>query len=262
MNLLQILEKVYNRELSPTEAEKIIKLNAVIELKEGVKLDIGREYRTGSPEIIFAEYKDNNILRKLIHEKIKYVDRVIISRLRDDQFKLVDEFKELGYKVNLNEIGKIVVIKRKDYKSIKSGGRIGIITAGAADIPLAEEVKTIVEELGYETVTSYDAGIASLNRTLNAVQKMIENDVDVMVVIAGMEGALPSIVKSLVDMPVIGLPASKGYGLGGSGEAALLSMLQSCSAGLLVVNIDNSVGAALAAASIANKIGKCKNFKK
>lgn len=258
MNLFQILEKVYSRKLSPTEAEKIIKLNAVIELKEGVKLDIGREYRTGAPEIIFAEYKDNEMLRNIIREKIKHVDRIIVSRLRDDQLKLIDEFKDLGYKTSLNKLGKIAVIKRNDYKNIKNNGKIGIVTAGAADIPLAEEVKTIAEELGCETVVSYDAGISSLNRTLNAVQKMISNDVDVMVVIAGMEGALPSIVKSLVDIPVIGLPASKGYGIGGGGEAALLSMLQSCSAGLLVVNIDNSVGAALAAASIANRISKYK----
>ena len=129
---------------------------------------------------------------------------------------------------------------------------MGILTAGTADIPVAEEAKTVLEEMGYEVLAEYDVGVAGVHRLFPSLRKMLENDVKVLIVVAGMEGALPSLVASLVDVPVIGVPTSTGYGIGGGGVGALISMLQSCSLGLVVVNIDNGVGAGIAAALIAD----------
>ena len=258
MRLREILELLKNGKITVDDAERLIKLFTISRIKDMVRLDISREFRIGVPEVIYAEFKDNEVLKLSIEKALENTGRVIISRIRNDQIRIINDFKKRGYIVRFNKIGRIAVIKRPDYTVYKTGGKVGIITAGTADIPLAEEVKTIVEELGCDTITIYDVGISALHRTIDAVRKLIEYDVDVIIAIAGMEGALPSVVKSLVDIPVIGLPASKGYGKGGGGEAALLSMLQSCSPGLLVVNIDNTVGAALAAVSIANRVAKFK----
>jgi NCAIR mutase (PurE)-related protein len=131
-----------------------------------------------------------------------------------------------------------------------------VVAAGTSDLPIADEVRLLVEELGCDALVIHDVGIAGLHRTLDAAKRLLEADVDVVVAIAGMEGALPSVLASVLDVPVIGLPTSFGYGLGGGGVAALLSMLQSCSPGLVVVNIDNSVGAAVAAALMASRAAK------
>lgn len=133
------------------------------------------------------------------------------------------------------------------YEVQKLKGKIGILTAGTSDLSVAEEVKAVAEEMGCETLLIADVGIAGIHRTLSAVKRLVEEDVDVAVVIAGMEGALPSIVTSLVDFPVIGVPTSVGYGFEARGRAALKSMLQSCALGLTVVNVDNGVSAAIAA---------------
>jgi NCAIR mutase (PurE)-related protein len=139
-------------------------------------------------------------------------------------------------------------------KMIKpSGGRVGILTAGTSDIGIAEEARLVAEAMGCMCMCSYDVGIAGLHRVFPIIKKMIRADVDAIVVVAGMEGALPSIVSSLVDIPVIGVPSSVGYGYGEKGVAALASMLQSCTLGLSVVNIDNGIGAGAIAANIANR---------
>ena len=255
MTLREILELLAKGNISLDEAEAKIKLLTLEKIGEKIQFDVGREFRIGIPEIILAEYKDANSLKKAILKIVEKYGRAIVSRLRSDQISIIEDFKE-KYDVYLSHTGRIAVIKRKNYKIYRSGGKIGIITAGTADVPVAEEVKTIAEELGCKTYTIYDAGIAGLHRTVEALKVFHENNVDVIVAIAGMEGALPSVIKSLTELPVIGLPTSKGYGLGGSGQAALLSMLQSCTPGLVVVNIDNSVGAAVAAVSIAQRVAK------
>jgi NCAIR mutase (PurE)-related protein len=140
---------------------------------------------------------------------------------------------------------------KKDLKS--SGGKVGIVTAGTSDIGVAEEARLICEAMNCRCVCSYDVGIAGLHRTFPIIKKFVQEDVDVIIVAAGMEGALASVVSSLVDVPVVGVPTSVGYGYGEKGVAALASMLQSCSLGLSVVNIDNGIGAGAVAANIANK---------
>ena len=135
-----------------------------------------------------------------------------------------------------------------------TGGKVGILTAGTSDIGVAEEARLTCEAMYCNTITTYDVGIAGLHRLFPIIKKFIEEDIDVIIVAAGMEGALASVVSSLVNVPVIGLPTSVGYGYGERGVAALASMLQSCSLGLSVVNIDNGIGAGAVASNIANRV--------
>ena len=134
---------------------------------------------------------------------------------------------------------------------------MGVLTAGTSDIPWAEEAALLCREMGCEVHTVYDVGVAGIHRLWEPLQHLLEEvQVDVLIVAAGMDGALPSVVSGLVDVPVIGLPTSVGYGFGGHGEAALLSMLQTCAPGMAVVNIDNGIGAGAIAGMIANRMAQ------
>ena len=139
------------------------------------------------------------------------------------------------------------------YRAPEPRGCVGLLTAGTSDIPVAEEAALVITHMGCRVERGYDTGVAGVHRLLEPLTRMIESGADVLVVVAGMEGALPSVVAGLVDVPVIGVPTSTGYGLGGDGTAALYSILQSCSPGLVAVNIDNGVGAGAAAALIARR---------
>ena len=139
-------------------------------------------------------------------------------------------------------------------KPIKfQGGKVGIITAGTSDIGIAEESRLMCKAMNCEAITSYDVGVAGIHRIFPILKEMINEDVDCIIVAAGMEGALATLVSSMVDIPVIGVPTSVGYGYGEKGIAALASMLQSCSLGLSVVNIDGGIAAGSIAANIANR---------
>src|SRR5205085_4034143 len=133
------------------------------------------------------------------------------------------------------------------------GGRVGLLTAGTSDLDAADEARMVVEACGMEARLEADLGVAGLHRLLGPLAELLAWGPDVLVVAAGMDGVLPGVVAGLVDLPVIGLPVGVGYGAGGRGEAALLTMLQSCSTGLVVVNIDNGVGAGAAAVLIAGR---------
>ncbi len=253
MSLRSILMRLMNGEIDLDTAEKEIHLWGIERLGEVAKLDYGREMRKGLPEVVLAEWKDRETLKTILKRVLERSGRVVVSRVRDDQVDVVESFSK-DHVVLKSPRSRVYVIRRKDFSPPeKTGGKVGILTAGTSDIPLAEEVRLIVEEAGCETVREYDAGIANLKRSIDAVKTLMEEDVDVIVAIAGMEGMLPSIVASLVDVLVIGLPVSVGYGLGGEGISALYSMLQSCSPGIVAVNINNSVGAAYAAIAVARR---------
>jgi hypothetical protein len=130
---------------------------------------------------------------------------------------------------------------------------VGILSAGTSDIPIAAEASLIAAEMGATVLEAWDVGVAGLHRLVSPLERFAAAEVDVIVVAAGMDGALPSVVAGLVDVPVIGLPTSVGYGLGAGGVGALTTMLQSCAPGLVVVNIDNGIGAGSTAALIANR---------
>jgi len=142
-------------------------------------------------------------------------------------------------------------VLREGFSPERLEARVGILTAGTSDLPVADEARMVVEASGIEARLVADVGVAGLHRFVSPLTAMLEWGADVVVVAAGMDGVLPGLVAGLIDLPVIGLPVSTGYGRGGAGEAALTTMLQSCSTGLTVVNIDNGIGAGAAAVLIA-----------
>lgn len=257
-DIRKILNRLLKKECSIEEAEKLLKANAIEEVGDFAKLDIFRKLRTGIVEVIYAQNKPPQMIIEIISTFLKKNKFAIVSRYKEEQKALICKIfggrEELSLVVN--ELAKIVIVKEKDLKFEKKGGRIGIISAGSSDIPIAEEAKVIADSMGCEVFTSYDLGIAGIHRLFKPLSEMIKEDIHVVIVCAGMEGTLPGIVAALVDIPVIGVPISSGYGLGEKGIGALTTMLQSCSPGLLVVNIDNGFGAGASAALIANKIAK------
>ena len=254
----EILNKLLDKKISLENAEKLLKANLVEEIGDMAKLDIFRKTRTGIPEVIYAHNKDPRILMDIISGFLNSKKFAIISRFNEEQKNcLIKTFgNNKAYKIEINDLGKIIVIKETSYKFIKKGGIVGVITAGSSDIPVASEAKLIAESMGCDVITSFDVGIAGIHRIFTPLSDMVKRGVHVLIVCAGMEGTLPGVVAALVDVPIIGVPISSGYGLGEKGKGALITMLQSCSPGLLVVNIDNGFGAGASAAIIANKISK------
>jgi NCAIR mutase (PurE)-related protein len=218
-----------------------------------IRPDPARERRKGVPEVIFAETKTTPQVIAMAHSLLEGSGRAIISRIRPETLAaLRQEFRESTLRVR--EASRALVIYRPGYTPEHTGGRVGVLSAGTSDVPVAEEAALIAEEMGCRVTCIYDVGVAGLHRLLEPLRDLLASGVDVLIVAAGMDGALPSVVAGLVPVPVIGLPTSVGYGLGGNGVAALLSMLQTCAPGLSVVNIDNGIGAGSTAALIANRV--------
>jgi hypothetical protein len=216
-----------------------------------IRADPARESRKGVPEVIFAETKTATQIIATAHSLLAGNGRAIISRVRPELLATIrQEFEACTLKVC--EAARALVIYQPGYTPARTGGHVGILTAGTSDIPAAEEAALVAAEMGCLVSRVYDVGVAGLHRLLPPLRELLGSQVDVLIVAAGMDGALPSVVAGLVPVPVIGLPTSVGYGLGGNGVAALLSMLQTCAPGLAVVNIDNGVGAGSTAALIAN----------
>ena len=254
-NIREILKKLLEKKCSVEEAEKFLKANLIEEVGDLAKLDIFRKTRTGVVEVVYAENKTPQMVLEIASSFLKTNRFTIISRFNEQQNQfLKKEFENNdNYVLKTNELAKIMIIKEKDYEFQKKEGVVGIITAGSSDIPVAEEAKVIAESMGCSVITSYDLGIAGIHRIFSPLSEMIKKGVHVIIVCAGMEGTLPGVVAALVDVPVIGVPISSGYGLGEKGTGALTTMLQSCSPGLTVVNIDNGFGAGASAALIANR---------
>jgi NCAIR mutase (PurE)-related protein len=246
----EILRRFGRGEISIEEASKELKLGSIREIRDFARIDINRSYRTGIPEIIFADGKSNNEVAAIAIAVASEKGFALISRVREAEMikkRVEEETKDLD--VDYNAISSTIVVKKRGYE-FERAVKIGLITAGTADIPVAEEARVVAEVCGCQVIKTYDVGIAGIHRLASPLEAIVNEDVVAIIVVAGMEGALPSVVASLVNVPVIGVPTSVGYGLGGKGIAALLSMLQSCSPGLAVVNIDNGVGAATIAAKI------------
>jgi NCAIR mutase (PurE)-related protein len=218
--------------------------------------DFEREHRKGVPEIIVTNGKSIAQSMTIATALSERTGRAILSRVSVELEKaLAETYGPDGYE--WYAASRTAILRRDESVVKEIGGRVGIITAGTSDQPIAEEAAIVCQEMGCHVEVAYDIGVAGLHRLFGPLRKLLEQDeVDVLIVAAGMDGALPSVVSGLVDVPVIGLPTSIGYGMGGRGEAALLSMLQTCSPGLAVVNIDNGVGAGAVAALIANRVAQ------
>ena len=253
----EILDKVAKGSLSATEAEKILQLLAIDEIGYIAKLDGNRSLRKGIPEIILAEGKTPDDVAEISKRMVAKYGRTIVSRCEKEHEAAIRKVLEhADVKVENNEKAKIVIAKNKDFSVKPSGGRIGLLTAGTSDIPVAEEAKLIAQEMGCTVKAIYDVGVAGIHRLLEPIKEIIADDADVIVVAAGREGALASVVCGLVDVPVIAVPTSNSYGFGAKGVSTLMAMLQSCSLGLAVVNIDSGVAAGAVAALIANRAAK------
>jgi len=217
-----------------------------------VRLDFNRAERTGIPEIVYAKSKHPTDVVAAMRALVLRNGRAIATRVPDDTRQVIE--RELhDFQVRGIHESRIVIVSGDQQLPVSTGGRVGVISAGTSDLPIAREAAIIAEEMGCHVTSVTDVGVAGLHRLVAPLRDLMASEPDVLVVAAGMDGALPSVVTGLVDVPVIGLPVSTGYGLGGDGTAALYSMLQSCAPGLTVVNIDNGTGAGATAALIANR---------
>ncbi len=232
---------------------------AVKELAGFAKLDVGREIRKGIPEVVLAEGKAPGDVVRIAQAMVERTGRAIISRADFSCVRLLRSKTRNKMRVDYHPKSRIVVVKSRNFQVRPSGGRVGILTAGTSDIPVAEEAETIAKEMGCETRAYYDVGVAGLHRLFDPLTDLLKWDADVVLVVAGREGALPTVVAGIVDVPVVGVPTSKSYGFGEKGLAALAAMLQSCSLGMSVVNIDGGVGAGAVAAMIANRMGQARD---
>lgn len=259
-SLRDILQKLKDNKITINEAEKRIKAVYIEEIEDLACFDIFRELRTGFPEVIYAENKEVDDIIKICERIIEKKGHILVSKLVYDKFKTIDTALKSIFKqdieITYNKKGKVASFKVKGLELENLNGKIGIITAGTSDIYIAEEAKAMIELMNADVITAYDVGISGLHRIFPPLKNMLENDVDIMIVVAGMEGTLPSVVASLVDVPVIGVPAPTGYGRGEKGLGALTTMLQSCAPGLVVVNIGNGFGAAVTAILFLKRIQK------
>jgi NCAIR mutase (PurE)-related protein len=255
MTVRDVLERHKKGELDTEEAERLVRLDYIRKIGDHTLFDPRRSDRKEVPEIVYGQTKSPAVVAEIVKEVLKDKDRLLVSRATQEHYKAV--VKVAGAKnVRFEEKAGMVVIDRR--KSRKVRGKIGILAAGTSDIRAAEEARVVAEAMDVEAMCAYDVGIAAFHRFLDPLVEMLDSGVDAIVVVAGMEGALASVVSSLVDVAVVGVPTSVGYGVGGEGHAALTSMLQSCSPGLTVVNIDNGVGAGATAALISLRCRRSK----
>ncbi len=240
--LEEILEKVFHKELTPEEAFLRLKDYPYQDLGFA-KIDHHREVRKGFPEIIFGLGKTSEQIRRIAGEISKRGNSLLLTRVEPQVYEeLKNEIPGCLY----NPLGKVAYLKQKEPD--RGRGKIVIVTAGTSDIPVAEEAFVTCDMLGNDVERIYDVGVAGIHRLFGEIDKI--RTARLIIAVAGMEGALPSVVAGLVSVPVIAVPTSIGYGASFQGISALLAMLNSCPGGVAVVNIDNGFGAAYLASLI------------
>ena len=235
METREILTRFKNGELSMEEAEHYFRKEPFEEMDDYAKLDSHREIRSGFPEVIFCSGKADqhfvHIFKKLYEDN----GEVFGTRASGHQYELV---KDLLPGVEYDELSHIIKIEKKEKEHI---GKIAICTAGTADIAVAEEAAQVAEYFGTNVDRFYDVGVAGIHRLFAKLEEI--RKANCIIAVAGMEGALGGVLAGLVEVPVIAVPTSIGYGANFGGLSALLTMLNSCSNGITVVNIDNGYGA-------------------
>ena len=210
-------------------------------------IDHHREIRTGYPEVIYCEGKSLEHIIGIVSAMLEKDVNILATRASKAVYEAT---KELHDDIIYNEQARIIIFKKVPFKVSKH--KVLIATGGTSDIAVAEEAALTAEVLGTQVVRLYDVGVAGIHRLL--ARREILNDCSVIIAVAGMEGALPSVIGGLVDVPVIAVPTSVGYGAHFNGLASLLAMLNSCASGISVVNIDNGFGAGYTASSIIRQI--------
>ena len=244
-DLLQLLQNIKQNKITIDGAIKKLKYFDFEDIGFA-KIDHHRALRRGFPEVIFCQNKTKEQVVEIVKRMMKSGNNVLATRASPEIFNAV---KKISKNAKYNELAKtIVAAKNNPIK--KNSKKILVVTAGTSDIPVAEEAVVTAEVFGNVVERLYDVGVAGIHRLLSNKEKL--NEANVLIVVAGMEGALPSVVSGLVDKPVIAVPTSVGYGASFKGIAPLLTMLNSCSPGIVVVNIDNGFGAGYFA-SMVNK---------
>jgi len=244
--ITQILVGVQKGEITLEKAVSLLRDLPFSNL-DFARIDHHRELRTGIPEIVFGERKTLSQISSIVRRMTEKQSLILVSRVDAEKGEsLVREFPRGKYYSEARVFSLSIESSKKEGR-----GKVLVLAAGTSDLPVAEEAAVTSSLLGNETEKIYDVGIAGLPRLLSVVPRLRE--ASVLIVIAGMEGALPSVVAGLVGRPIIAVPTSVGYGTGMGGLAALVAMLNSCSPGVTVVNIDNGVGAAVAA-NLINQI--------
>ena len=247
MNIINLLENVKSGKLSIEDAAEQLKVFPFDDLGYAV-IDHHRQLRNGCPEVIYCAGKTVEQIKGIVKNMLEVgQSNVLATRANEEMAKAI---LSIYPEADWNSSGRTVVIKRNPV-TITGGGKILVVTAGTSDMPVADEASVTAEFLGNEVVRLFDVGVAGIHRLLSKLD--IIRSANVIIVIAGMEGALASVVGGLTDKPVIAVPTSVGYGASFGGVSALLSMLNSCANGISVVNIDNGFGAAYIASSI-NKL--------
>jgi hypothetical protein len=241
--------------LEDVKDDKVSIDDALFELKKlpfedlgFAKIDNHRALRVGYPEVIYCEGKSIDHIKKIVEKMDQGDSNILATRASCEVYAAI---KEVCEDAVYYELPRIVLIKKRELK--KTNGKILVVSAGTADIPISEEAVITAEVLGNTVDRLYDVGVAGIHRLLANVDKLYE--ARVIITVAGMEGALASVVGGLVDKPVIAVPTSIGYGANFKGLSALLTMLNSCASGIGVMNIDNGFGAGYLA-SMINKIGE------
>lgn len=242
-------KRIHATTLSLGGAERLLRSQSILDVDGRFRLDVEREGRTGIPEVVIAEGKSASQVRVTARSLLRAHGRAIVTRCPSDL-----DLSDLGGRVERHGACGVVVLRTRP-KPKAHGGRVAILTGGASDQRVAEEARVIAEELGCSVRIEHDVGVASLARALGAVERLSRWGPHAYVVCAGREGALAPVVAGLIEGPVIGVPVSTGYGHRGRGEAALSTMLQSCSP-LVTVNIDAGFVAGAVAAQIANRVAR------
>ncbi|HET9182397.1 MAG TPA: nickel pincer cofactor biosynthesis protein LarB [Candidatus Angelobacter sp.] len=240
--LLRLLQQIRDGRISPDEGVSRLR-HMPFEDLDFAKVDHHRRLRSGMPEVIFSRGKTPEQVAKIFQKLAKHGGNVLATRAEPAHFRAV---KRLVRKAEFRASAHAIILSRD--RSLRGKGTIVVVSAGTSDIPVAEEALITAEIMGNKVAHLYDVGVAGIHRLLSN-----QNTIDearVVIVCAGMEGALPSVVGGLVRVPVIAVPTSIGYGASFNGLAALLGMLNSCASNVTVVNIDNGFGAGYVASLI------------
>lgn len=246
MDLRELLDGVKNNRIDIDIAMEKLK-NLPYEDLGYANIDHHREVRTGYPEVIYCEGKSDDQILGIVDKMTQKNSNILGTRCRKETY---EKIKQIYPNAEYDQLSKILKIQNHPIENIGKG-KIVVVTGGTSDIPVADEAYHTAIFLGNTAERVYDVGVAGIHRLLS--KKHIIDSARVIIVVAGMEGALPSVVGGLVDVPVIAVPTSVGYGANFGGLSALLTMLNSCSSGISVVNIDNGFGAGYLA-SMINKL--------
>lgn len=245
----ELLEAVAAGEVSPEAAEA--ELRGYVTDEAG-RFDAARERRRGIPEAIYAAGKRPDQVASLAVTALETTDRALVTRVADETAAaVVDHLADERPDATVERRATTLVARAPGYEPPSLAASVGIVTAGTVDGPAADEAEVVLDDAGASVTRIDDVGVAALDRLLDQLDRLRRQDV--LIVAAGREGALPTVVAGLVDAPVIGLPISSGYGHGGDGEAALAGMLQSCTV-LSVVNVDAGFVAGAQAALVARAV--------